>query len=491
MKPMYFRCQLLSDIVLNSNAATQGNQKSLDFIPGNNFLGIAASELYDNNDLNLSSDDYWQLFHSGKVRFGDAHLEKDNYRSLKIPALMYHEKSKDIKDGLYILHKVTDSDLKNRLKQCREGFYTFNERDSNMNEVKANKKFMIKSAYDRKKRRSADEEMYGYESLEAGNCYLFEVNIDDDIFEKYEKIIKAALEGSKRIGRSRTAQYGLAEIQEIEAYSDCEKLKIENDSVLIYADARLIFLDEYGLPTFQPKAKDFGFKEGEIEWSKSQIRTFQYAPWNSKRHVRDSDRCGIEKGSVIYIKNTENAKEINVLENHFVGFYQNEGFGKVIFNPEFLNSKKDGQTTYSVIPKENSEKNKKGLEKLDVLEKDSSLIKYLKIQNNKILNERNIYKIVNDFVEKNKKTFLKENFSSQWGSIRNLAMQHKTKSELEEKLFGEETGYLMHGIAKDKWAEGRRKQIFKNFFDSFDDESASFAVINLAAEMAKNSKGEN
>ena len=77
MKILQFKCHLHSDVIINQKAATVGNQSSLDFIPGSNFLGISASELYNK----YSSDPYttWLLFHSGKVRFGDAHplYEKD------------------------------------------------------------------------------------------------------------------------------------------------------------------------------------------------------------------------------------------------------------------------------------------------------------------------------------------------------------------------------------------------------------------------------
>jgi hypothetical protein len=90
------------------------------------------------------------------------------------------------------------------------------------------------------------------------------------------------------------------------------------------------------LPTFQPTIKDFGLDAGTINWKKSQIRTFQYAPWNFKRQASDADRCGIEKGSVIAIEQMQGALK------PYVGSYQNEGFGKIIVNPDFLET--DPQT---------------------------------------------------------------------------------------------------------------------------------------------------
>lgn len=57
---------------------------------------------------------------------------------------------------------------------------------------------------------------------------------------------------------------------------------------------------------------------------------FQYAPWNYKRQAFDADRCGIEKGSVFLVKTKEKMPATST-----IGFYQNEGFGHIVYNPVF------------------------------------------------------------------------------------------------------------------------------------------------------------
>ena len=69
--------------------------------------------------------------------------------------------------------------------------------------------------------------------------------------------------GEKRIGRSRTAQFGLVFI-EPSSYIDKVNYPVTSDSVYIYANSRLIFLDNNGLPTFQLTIKDFGLDVGTI-----------------------------------------------------------------------------------------------------------------------------------------------------------------------------------------------------------------------------------
>ena len=86
-KTLKFRCTLESDLVLSQTSSSEGNQKTLDFIPGNNFLGIVASKMYKEG-----SSESLELFHSGKVRFGDAHPSVDGIRGLRVPASMYSPK---------------------------------------------------------------------------------------------------------------------------------------------------------------------------------------------------------------------------------------------------------------------------------------------------------------------------------------------------------------------------------------------------------------
>ena len=69
MKKKYFEVELLSDVVITERSATEGGHRSLDYLPGSVFLGVAAKRMYDD----LSKDESYSLFHSGKMRFGNAY----------------------------------------------------------------------------------------------------------------------------------------------------------------------------------------------------------------------------------------------------------------------------------------------------------------------------------------------------------------------------------------------------------------------------------
>ncbi len=502
MKTLKFKCTLLSDVILNQKTATEGPNKTLDFIPGSCFLGIVASELYEKLGMNEKT---LELFHSGNVRFGDAHPSKGNVRGLKIPASMFYPKLKPEGFKYYIHHEIPDDKLesedfkKMQLKQCRNGFYTFV--GDKATEVKTETNFAIKSAYDREKRRSKDEQMYGYESLQKGLELYFEVQVEND---DLAKDIKGALVGKKRVGRSRTAQYGLVKIELLptkdeQEYKDLETTQTitllkdkdgkEVKCVTVYADGRLIFLDTYGLPTFRPTEEQLGLpKDSQILWDKSQIRTFQYAPWNYKRQCFDADRCGIEKGSVFVVE-TSSCPE----KSQYVGSYKNEGFGKVIYNPEFLKAGETGEKGVASCQvekqdegdkKEHEDSGAKIKKEIETLKKGNVLMQYLAQQKHEEEMESEVYARVNDWVDKNRKQFQDHAFASQWGAIRGIAMATKDDSKIIENVIT----YIGHGVKSSDWDGNRRKRLEE--FMKENNANIREALVNLAAEMAKKCRKE-
>lgn len=495
MKTLKFKCTLLSDVILNQKAASEGANNTLDFIPGSNFLGIVAAKYADFGNAAM------EVFHSGKVRFGDAHpvcKDNDGMRTLRVPASMYYPKLKKASEICYIHHeysrdKDTEGDGRNpqQLKQCRQGFYAFENGAGFKAETSTN--FALKSAYDREARRSKDSQMFGYEALDKGAVFYFEVEVDsDDLAET----ISAALLGERNIGRSRTAQYGSVKIEKYD-FTEAQSRSPKADGyVTVYADGRLIFIDDNGEPTFRPTAKDLGLDSGEIDWERSQVRTFQYAPWNGKRKTRDADRCGIEKGSVFVISGCK-AQD---LKSRYVGAYRNEGFGRVIYNPEFLDTADNASNGQARFKLKEGEKEATGTKKPTLIPAD-------KINNSPLLNYINrairdkeedeyIRKKVNKFVEDNTDRFKKDRelFASQWGAIRTIAMQYKDGKVIKDRLFVQakekkDCGYLVHGVAKDKWSSGGRKDLLEKFLKEMDKSGygdiTAKALINLASEMAK------
>ncbi len=459
-----FQCTLLTDVVLNMKSASEGPSATLDYIPGSCFLGIVAS------DYNSYGDKAWDIFHSGKVKFGDAHPAMNGVRTLRVPASLYYPKL-DIQH-FFNFHLMTHPE--GQIKQCRTGFYNYCSLPPK--KVSPERRFALKSAYDREQRRAKDEQMYGYESLVKGCVFLFEIQSEDEAL--LSEITKNIV-GIKRVGRSRSAQYGLIRI-ETSRYTEVQSSdkSFFEELYTVYADSRLIFMDSFGLPTCQPSAQDLGFGNGaEILWEKSQIRTFQYAPYNWKRKCYDTDRCGIEKGSVFVVRATSSPSS-----SSYIGYYNNEGFGKVIYNASFLAVKELTIAENDRLPKVQS------ISMQTIEPTDSALIATLKQRNNDSLCIISIYKVVNKWIENNHSAFLGDRMSSQWGTIRAISTQCGiNNTNVEDKV----EHFISHGVAKKIWEKRTRKKLLLKFIQDFRKENVWkgkewLAVATLASEMAKN-----
>lgn len=473
MKTIQLQCTLLSDVIISETSATTGNRHSLDFIPGNNFLGIAASKLYD-----TENEKTHLLFHSGKVRFGDAHPSLSGIRGVRIPAVVFTPKLKDGADERYF-HHLLPADLpkeirEKQLKQCRDGFYVFD--GEQVTEVNVSKTFALKSAYDSENRCSQDHQLFGYEALNKGLTLYFEVELDDEA-TRYAEELTAALCGTRHLGRSRTAQYGLVEIKQASFQQLKSDAAVANEEVLVYADGRLIFFDEQGLPTFQPTLRQLGFEgEGEILWEKSQVLTFSYAPWNFKRQAFDSQRCGIEKGSVFVVKANNTSKPVS-----YIGHYKQEGFGRVVYNPEILSQNKADHEGKAKFKFEEQKKTQSEEPRKEV--KETPLLAYLKRAQEKEERVFDVQKVVNKFVNKHVDKFKGERFSSQWGSIRSIAMVISHKDDLVKAV----RNFLDHGVAEEQWNENGRRKCLEEVMNT-SNISLQELLINLASEMAKECK---
>jgi len=489
MKEFFYKVTLLSDVVLNSSLATEGNMTTLDYIPGSNFLGITASKLYKSS----SADESLNIFHSGKVRFGDATIANENYVSYAMPAMYYMDKlKKEIGKDYVFLDYLIDRDNppkeekgnKLQLKQVRSG-YIFSD-GAVVKDI--NKSFAIKSAQDRKKGTSLKSAMFGFESLNKGLEFIFSIQFDDDTFiDKLNEVIV----GSHRLGKSKNAEFGQIKIEKLPNQPSTIKSFNANDYVLVYAQSNLCFVDEKGMPTYQPNAEQLGFNvDAEIIWSKSQIRTFTYSPWNSTRNTTNTQRFCIARGSVFYVKNAKT----NEYEN-YVGLHQAEGLGKVIYNPEFLSGDENAKCNliFKVISNENVDK------KSDDIIPTTVLAKYLKNKLDSKSSEIEISKAVQELIYSNNSNDkydiqgLKRITSSQWGGIRAYATKTKDFDELVKQLFDKEIGYLTHGVADEKhWGKnkGAKRKAFEKICEDNKKHGTQF-VAKFAAEMAKESRKLN
>lgn len=485
MKRYYFKCTLLSDVVLNSKLATEGNMTTLDYIPGSNFLGIAANMLYKT----VGNENAYRLFHSGEVKFGDGRVATSKGElTYAVPFSLFQDKlnSKLEENPIYLHHLITSEnhpkdDLGTRLQlqQSRSGYIS--GKGILVKEVE--KRFALKSAYDRENRTSKTGNMFGFEAIPTGTAFIFSVDSEDaSLLEQ----VASALVGEQRLGKSKTAEYGQVHIEKIEGVEPLPTFQPEGYT-LVYAESNLCFFDQAGQPTFRPSARNLGLN-GEIDWSKSQIRTYSYAPWNGQRKTTSTQRHCILKGSVFYVKGTSTA-----LKSGYVGHHQAEGLGKIIYNPIFLQSNgSDPKSPFKIeIDQPIESKFKEGT-------METALARHLQKRKEQLSIELLTSQMVQKYVhvEVNKKFGnLKSVSPSQWGNIRSITSRAKNVDEIKQKLYEGKNAYLTHGVAYEKcWGEngeGRLRNL-KTIISEIEHQGSEnrkadlrIFIAKFAAEMAK------
>lgn len=466
MKNYQYKCTLLSDIIITSDASTEGYTPSLDYIPGSKFLGIVAGKLYDENQKEKTLD----LFHNGKVRFGDAFLFYENENYLKAPFSWYVEKGKNFNDALYLHHKIQSS--YKQLKQIRSGYFSTRSNDF----ITIEQEFSLKSAQDAQKRRSKDNQMFGYHRLKSGSEWSFDVK---DETGDYAEEIKNVLEGKHRIGRSRSAEYGLVEIKFVKE-SPPDIAQTYSGEIVIYAKSNLCFINEVtGTTTTQPTAKQLcGDENAQILWNKCQVRSRNYKTWNRQRWNKDADRIIIERGSVFVVRLSSPIS--STFFTNGIGSFKNEGFGNVLINPEFLKS--DGETIDL------------GLKKIELKPILRSVVRSgasdaLVLTALKNIKQRNdfdfqIDKLVNEFKAAHKEVF--DGISkSQWGTLRNYGKHITKRGDFIKLIFDREFGFLYRGQSENEWRKKNRRVLLENQLGLLEEAQFFPFIIKLSNQMSK------
>jgi hypothetical protein len=391
-----------------------------------------ASGIYEKVSPQMAYD----IFHSGKVRFGNGYISVNSCTFYPLPKNFLREKSNPLSKNIYVHGFVDPSNLdgegKVQLKAMSSGFIS-NHGDLIQN-VQSN--FTIRSAYDRDTRSSKEGAMFGFQSLAKGQSFVFSVQYDD---EAYVTTVENALIGDVQIGKSKSAEFGQVNIQ-LKSENEASEFIDAQNFTLVYFESDTVFqsLDLNERITIT----DLGLEKGEINWSKSQVRYSDYCNWNAKRSTHNARRKCVAKGSVLYVEAT------NIKGKAAVGEYQAEGLGRLIYNPIFLSCDSMGKTImeFRSIPSST-------VKSQEVKSRESSLIDILEERKGKLDIEVAIVNYINTKLSEDTAEIkaLKRISSSQWGSLRKIASQSKNVDTLMSKLFDSEVGFLKHGISYQKY----------------------------------------
>ncbi|CAA6803598.1 MAG: FIG00470522: hypothetical protein [uncultured Sulfurovum sp.] len=454
MEELIFNIEFLSDIVLPSSSNTEGKIEPLDFIAGSNFLGMVAKDKEYNKFENS-----FDVFHSGKVRFGDATLLQEDKPTYKIPLSFFHEK---LKKHIVVNQLHTPLSELTQAKQFRAGYIT---KDFSL--ILLDYNYAQKSGYDKSKRRSKDSSMYGYSSMKNGTEWQFVLKYDTAISDADIERIKKNLLGKKRLGKSKSSQYGQVKITLDNASVESIENMTFGDEIILYVKSRLALVDEGGNPTYNLNYLTDGLKDEQIDWNRTQLRTSTYNRYDGTRKSKDTQRVVINSGSVIVLNNIKKDVTPAMIEKikNGVGVYLSEGFGEVLVNPSFLDDKP--VTLHDFIKKQDLN---------SAVSISDEMVKFLFMKEEEKKQNLQVATKVHEFIEKNRNIYSKA-MNAQWGTIGSLCA-----SSSDEFIKNSVQAYIVDGVAKDKW-QGKKSE---SLLDAIDKSSSPLAFTKLLCmEMPK------
>lgn len=447
MKRIYFSARLLSDAVISERAATTGGHRSLDYIPGATLLGAAAARLYKR-----LGNTAFDVFHSGRMRFSNAYpLDGKNRPSLPVPLAWHYSKGDDPKDDVRAIKNLLyakDEDFARwdaageQQKQMRGGYFTA---DGSL--IKPALAYRLKTAIDRANfGMSAERQLFGYQALKAGSGWHFSLAFDDGIDAGLIEQVADALCGDLRIGRSRSAEYGLLRTQRVAMEERAFKPSASQEIVLYCVSDLALQNPLTGVPVLIPEGVHFGLEEAIFQPERSFLRVRSYAPFNAKRLRFDLERQVIAKGSVLgfQFRHVPEEKKWNAFLQRLeqgVGLYRQDGLGRILVNPAFLAEFEftpEPAATPLDLPEDRAPKDKpelaRWLEKR-ANDRNEEVLAILQV-------EGWIDSLVANDCPKN----------SQWGNLRNAALRATSVETLRaevDKLCGE-------GVSKKQWSKSVR-----------------------------------
>lgn len=498
MRILDLRLHLLDDLVASASSATEGGHESLDFIPGAMLLGAAAARLY----RNLPRTDAYVLFHSGKLRFGDAlPVASDGAPGFPVPLCWHHKKGEGAVDD----HRI----VRERVRNFQHGRFPDDAQPKQMRDlhvteggrvIKVDKALRMKTAIDPELGRIAEGQLFGYEAIRAGQTFHARIEADADVPDAlWQRLLEVFAGERLLLGRSRSAEYGRVQVTvdaSVSTRSDVGAPKGHGLTLWCLSDLALI--DENGQPTLEPTPQNLGLGIGRVEWNKSFLRFRSYAPWNAHRRARDLERQVIRRGSVITLCLDEPlaAERLAALAAG-IGLWREAGLGRVWVNPPLLAAEQPLFTEPTVLlaPATTS-----------IARPNHPLVRWLEAQRQGASARQDAEKRARKLVEELRQRYqLARSYAglpdrtpvgpspSQWGSVLAKAKEASAAAALRNALFeGDAAICKQKGEGwQDQFRDDGELRSFRTWFQQKlpDDLDALRAFARRAVEMARREHG--
>jgi CRISPR-associated protein Csx10 len=332
---LYIR--LDSPVMLSGNSAAE----SLDYIPGSTILGYFAGQYLVNNE---ADDNFCRMFVDGGrngLSFSNFYVS-DKHRSSYYPAPLTCKKEKK---GIGRCYNRTFMEIEKEATKAISAKYIrdiadipFDDAEFTLDKerLKAVEKevFYHHERPDNKECDKGIESFYQYNAIRAGQYFTGEIEGQEQDIQKVAEILNRN-SGKMKIGKSRTAQYGMVSVESYkEICSDEEMLILKpNGLFAVVAQSQLILLDEAGsIVTNSDKAQKSLLNKIKLCGQCTSEAVFQKTSYiggyNRKWNMERPPVPAFAAGSVFVYK-YEGADEVKIPKYFKIGERQHEGMGRM------------------------------------------------------------------------------------------------------------------------------------------------------------------
>lgn len=350
-------------VILGLQYGDQNTVNTQSFISGNQLRGLIIEQYLASNKP-FNKKEFFDLFLSGKIRFGNLYFNN----SKALPLNIHYEKTDKNK---YPLNVFTSKD---KITKPIGGIASVNNSKYFTEKVETSL-FFHNTREDRTAGKSTKNQA-------IGGIFYYEAIDEDQVFEG---CIEGQSENLKRlspyfpnqfetlIGKSRSAQYGKVEISFIPEKIMNSKLQISADKkYMITLQSPLLLFNDFGFPECSEKAfKNSIASKLSVEVLSMATNFVKIEQYNQMWQCKSGKMDAYKDGSVFVIRTSE-TKDIDIV--FFIGEWNEQGYGKCIIE------KYDPGISYSIETKENpsdpQEISHSELKKIiEVIKKEEELLK--------------------------------------------------------------------------------------------------------------------
>lgn len=353
---IFYELELKEPVKLGDSQSKYDYEESKLYITGSSMRGAIINSIIKESKSNKNSDIIDIL---KKAYFYDAYpiyiKGYKQYFSFPTPNVFRISKEKDKDENKYykkgehgysVAFDISNQDDERKVVKLKKGSFSYYDGDELCQfDVKKDYKFHHSQKINK-------ENIFRYESISKGQRFYGIIDVSKLDFELKKKIIKSMKERNIiYLGGSRTGGYGKTEISSMETIRTFDKLQ-DKLTYLKHGENQMNYTDIYFLSDailrdekhqiISSFSKEYlnDMLDVNVDNIKNDITPTIITGFNSTWQSNLPQVYGIEKGSVLRIMDCGRLDNKNILK--FIkmqhGDRKQDGFGRVIINPDFLNT---------------------------------------------------------------------------------------------------------------------------------------------------------